>query len=75
MKQIALDIGLAPEPTLDGFVAGTWRLEAKRKTAEVAVRPFAPLKARDKAALEAEAAGLLATFAPSAAGSVRFETP
>ena len=22
MKQIALDIGLAPEPTLDGFVAG-----------------------------------------------------
>lgn len=63
-----------PMVLLDGFVAGTWRLEIKRKTAEVAIRPFAALKARDKSALEAEAESLLATFAPTATASVRFET-
>jgi hypothetical protein len=57
---------------VDGFVAGTWRLEIKRKTAEAAVTAFAPLKARDKAALEAEAKALLEVFAPGAAPAVSF---
>lgn len=63
-----------PMVLLDGFVAGTWRLEIKRKAAEVTIRPFAPLKARDRADLEAEAESLLATFAPGVAASVCVET-
>lgn len=62
-----------PVALVDGFVAATWRLEIKRKTAEVAIRAFEPLKPKDKAGLEAEALDLLKVFAPDAAPSVTFE--
>lgn len=61
-----------PVVLVDGFVTGTWRLDIKKRAAEAAITAFAPLKAKEKAALEAEAKGLLATFAPEAAPAVRF---
>jgi hypothetical protein len=62
-----------PVALVDGFVAATWRLDIKKKAAEVAIRAFEPLKAKDKAGLEAEALGLLKVFAPGAAPRVSFE--
>jgi hypothetical protein len=62
-----------PVALVDGFVAATWRLEIKKKAAAVAIRAFEPIKARDKAGLEAEAMDLLKVFAPGAAPTVSFE--
>jgi hypothetical protein len=55
---------------VDGFVAGTWRLSGDTLT----VRPFAPLRSRDRRAVGAEAERLLA-FAgpPDGGGAVRFD--
>ena len=61
-----------PVLLIDGFVAGTWRLELKKKTAQAAITAFGPLKPRDKAALEAEAQALLKTFAPEAKPDITF---
>jgi hypothetical protein len=61
-----------PVALVDGFVAATWRLDIKKKAAEVAIRAFEPIKAKDKAGLEAEALDLLKVFAPGAAPSVSF---
>jgi hypothetical protein len=58
---------------VDGFVAGAWRFERAKGTAAVAVTPFAPLRAADRAALEGEGARLLAASDPGAAHEVRFE--
>jgi hypothetical protein len=62
-----------PVALVDGFVAATWRLDIKKKTAVVAIRAFEPIKAKDKAGLEAEALDLLKVFAPGAAPQVSFE--
>lgn len=62
-----------PVALIDGFVAATWRLDIKKKTALVAIRVFEPIKAEDKAGLEAEALDLLKVFAPGAARAVSFE--
>jgi hypothetical protein len=62
-----------PVALVDGFVAATWRLDIKKKTAEVAIRAFEPIKAKDKAGLEAEALDLLKVFAPGAAPTVSFD--
>lgn len=61
---------------IDGFVQGVWKAEIeKRGGATLVVRPFAPLTAADKTALEAEGEPLLRCIAPDAASfSVRFET-
>jgi len=61
-----------PVALVDGFVAATWRLDIKKKTADVAIRAFEPIKAKDKAGLEAEALDLLKVFAPGAAPTVSF---
>ena len=44
--------------TVDGFVAGAWRIEKKR----IAVEPFAPLPARVRREVDAEAERLLAWY-------------
>jgi hypothetical protein len=45
--------------TVDGFVAGAWRIEKGRITVE----PFAPLPVRVRREVDAEAARLLAWYA------------
>jgi hypothetical protein len=62
-----------PMALVDGFVAATWRLEIKKKTAELAIRAFEPIKPKDRAGLEAEALSLLEVFAPGASPAVSFE--
>ena len=44
--------------TVDGFVAGAWRIEKKR----IVVDPFAPLPARTRREVDAEAEQLLAWY-------------
>ncbi len=61
-----------PLVLVDGFVAGTWKLEARRKTAIVTITPFETLAAKDRRALEAEAMDLARVFEPGAAGAVEF---
>ena len=63
---------IPPIVLVDGFVAGTWRLEIKKKSAQAALTVFAPLKAKDKASLEAEAKAVMKVFAPEAAPAVSF---
>jgi hypothetical protein len=64
----------APAPRavlVDGFVAGRWRLDARRGTAVLEVEIFGPIPAAERAALEAEAASLLAFAAPEADHELR----
>lgn len=59
---------------LDGVVAGTWKLEPRKRGAGpfVVLEPFGRLAKRDRVALEAEASGLLAFLhGPDVAGEVR----
>ena len=55
--------------TVDGFVAGTWRVERERSrdAADLVLRPTSPLGTHDAAALADEGAALLAFLAPEAA--------
>jgi hypothetical protein len=58
---------------VDGFVAGSWRLDQDRAGAVLSVEPFRRLPAADRAALAAEGARLLEFAAGSAASrEVRF---
>lgn len=44
---------------VDGFVAGTWKIERKKKTATLLLQPFAPLAKKILVALEKEGEALL----------------
>lgn len=44
---------------VDGYVAGTWRVEVKRKTATLVLQPFGTLRKKDLSALEREGMDLL----------------
>lgn len=67
--------GLIPAMVLiDGVVAGTWRIEAKKKAIAVTIRPFGALAAKDRKAIEAEAHSAAAFLAPDAKPDVAFET-
>ena len=44
---------------VDGFVAGTWKVERKKKTAALVLDPFGPLAKKTLAALEKEGDALL----------------
>jgi hypothetical protein len=46
---------IAATVLVDGFVAGTWKMEATKKAATVTIEPFKPLAARVKKEIEAEA--------------------
>lgn len=63
---------IPPVILVDGRVAGAWKLDAKKKTATIAIQPFAAISKADRAALEAEAMALLAAFEPAAAPAVTF---
>lgn len=55
---------------LDGEVAGIWTLGRTRRVATVTVQPFARLTARDRRALEAEAARVVAFAEPEGTEAV-----
>jgi hypothetical protein len=46
---------IAATVLVDGFAAGTWKMEATKKAATVTIEPFKPLAARVKKEIEAEA--------------------
>jgi hypothetical protein len=73
-KRIFTKNGLIPATfLLDGVVAGTWRLERVKKAAAVEFTAFGKVSKRDRAALQAEAAGVLAFAAPDASTTdIRF---
>ncbi len=58
--------------TVDGWVAGTWKIAKTRGAATLQVEPFARLARRDVTALTSEGLRLLAFAAPSAEHDVRF---
>jgi hypothetical protein len=51
---------------VDGFVAGTFRIERKKKTATLTLAPFGKLPKRDLRALEQEGSALLGFVEPEA---------
>jgi hypothetical protein len=57
---------IAPTVLVDGFVAGTWRTDRKRDVATLTVEPFAPLAARARREVAAEAEALLRFVEPAA---------
>lgn len=59
--------------TVDGFVAGTWRIERKKQTATLLVAPYRSLPERDSALVEAEGRRLLEFAAPGAEHAAVFE--
>jgi hypothetical protein len=73
-KHIWLKNGLQPQFTVDGFICGIWRLTAdkKRSSASLAVTALRPLAGAERAAVEAEAAELLAFQVPEAAREIRW---
>jgi hypothetical protein len=52
---------------VDGYVAGTWKSERKRKTAVLVIEPFGAVAKRVRTALEQEAESLLAFLEEDAA--------
>ena len=59
-RRIFTPNGIFPGTVLvDGFVAGTWKIERSRGAATLRVEPFAPLAPDDEAALTAEGERLL----------------
>ena len=67
--------GLIPAMVLvDGVVAGTWRIETKKKSVSVSVRLFEKVSAKDRKAIEAEALSAAAFLAPDAKPDVAFES-
>jgi hypothetical protein len=60
---------------IDGFVAGTWKLQREAAAATLTITPFKRLSAADRAALESEAEDCLRVAAPEQARrEVRFAT-
>ena len=58
---------------VDGFAAGTWKVDRVKNVAMLGIAPFARFRARDRAAIEAEGHRLLSFLAPEAnSAEVRF---
>lgn len=66
------NLQVPPMLLVDGFVAGSWKLEAKKKTATVTVTAFETFSAKDRKAVEAEAIALAKAFEPMAEPAVVF---
>jgi len=64
---MASPVLMRPTFLLDGFVAGTWRLEKSQEAATLVVEPFAKLAARDGEALAREGERLARFMEPTAA--------
>jgi len=68
------NLQVAATVLVDGFVAGTWRVERTRAAATLRLLPFATLPARTRREVEAEGEALLAFVEPDSRGrEVRFE--
>lgn len=66
-KQVFLPaLRVAPTVLVDGFVAGTWAVTAKRGEAVLEVTPFGRLAKADKAALADDGEGLVRFMEPDA---------
>jgi len=67
---VYLKKNLQVKPTflVDGLVAGTWSAEVRRGEAVLTLAPAGRLRKADRAALEAEATGLLEALHPQARG-------
>ncbi|NKE55314.1 winged helix DNA-binding domain-containing protein [Lentzea sp. PSKA42] len=59
--------------TVDGFFAGTWKIEKKKQAATLLIKPYQRLLKRDSAEVEAEGRRLLRFAAPMAEHSAVFE--
>jgi hypothetical protein len=57
---------IAATVLVDGFAAGTWKLEATKKAATLTIEPFKPFAARVKKEVEVEAESLLRFAEPEA---------
>jgi hypothetical protein len=58
---------------VDGFAAGTWKIDRAKGAAVLAVTAFAPLARRDRSAIESEGQELVSFLAPDASSvGVRF---
>ncbi|MFZ3007466.1 MAG: winged helix DNA-binding domain-containing protein [Phenylobacterium sp.] len=66
------NLQVPPMLLVDGFVAGTWKLEAKKKTATVIVTAFETFNAKTRKAVEAEAIALAKALEPAAEPAVTF---
>lgn len=65
--------GLIPAMVLvDGVVAGTWRIDPKKKSVVISVRLFDKVAAKDRKAVEAEAVSAARFLEPEAAAVVTF---
>jgi hypothetical protein len=58
---------------VDGFTAGTWRVDRDSGRATLAIEPWAPIRNVEQSMVETEAAGLLAFVAPDHLPEVRWE--
>jgi hypothetical protein len=58
---------------VDGFAAGTWKVDRAKNVAVLGIAPFGRISGRDRTAIEAEGHGLLSFLAPDASSvGVRF---
>lgn len=71
-KVASKNLQVPPMLLVDGFVAGSWKLEAKKKTATVTVTAFETFGAKTRKAVEAEAIALAKAFEPAAESAVVF---
>ncbi|QOY90945.1 winged helix DNA-binding domain-containing protein [Paludibaculum fermentans] len=60
------NLQVLPTVLADGFVAATWDVTLRKTVVTVTVKPFSPLTAKVKKAVEAEAAGLVKFLAGDA---------
>ena len=61
-----MENGYVSTVLVDGFVRAVWKLTTRRKTAALAIEPFAPLSRADRAAVSDEGDRLLRFLAPRA---------
>ena len=66
-RVVSKNLQVAATFLLDGRVAGTWKVERRRRVATLLLQPFRPLSRREVKALEAEALPLLEFIEPDAA--------
>ena len=57
---------------VNGFVAGTWRIDRPAGAATLSVEPFGKISGKDRAAVAGEGKLLLAFAVPGAAHDIRF---
>jgi hypothetical protein len=67
------NLRILPTFLVDGFVAGTWSVAAKRRQATVTLRPLAPLPRQARASLADEAERLAGAIHPGATAEVLFD--